>query len=259
MTLRLTWAGLTDVGRVRTRNEDHVALAPAHGVAVVADGMGGHPGGDVASRIAAELTARRLPELLAATLATPQDADSALDPAMTEAILEAHALVRMEAVRQPDLQGMGTTLVALLVEQDSGAYSIGHVGDSRAYLLREGVIRQLTKDDTWVQQRVDDGLIAAANVRGHPLGHLLTQCVGLVDPPTPHIHSGRAESGDTFLLCTDGLTGMLEEAEIQEILGRRSPETGAASPPEEVLRELIETAKAQGGTDNITAAMARVE
>lgn len=253
----LTFTGLTDIGRVRARNEDHLVLLDEHGIAVVADGMGGHPGGDVASRITAQTVSQRLMELLASPDGK-QGTTSALGHAMAESVLDAHALVRLEATRKPELARMGTTVTALVIADQGGAYAIGHVGDSRAYLLRDGELRQLTKDDTWVQERVDAGDFTVEQGQRHPFGHLLTQCVGLEEPPEPQIIVGSVLSGDVYMLCTDGVTGALELPDLQELLqGGLSAEAGR-SAPESVVRAILEEAMDRGATDNLTAALVMV-
>lgn len=233
-----------------------MALLPDDGVAVVADGMGGHPGGDVASRIAADFAARALGE---AVRSRPDHGDfaGALLPAVERAVLEAHREIRARGTAEPHLSGMGTTLTAMIVDSDSRAYVIGHVGDSRAYRLRNGVLEQLTRDDTWVQQQVDNGVLQPSAARHSPFAHLLTQCLGLEDPPEPQVVGGRAEPGDLYLLCTDGLVGMLDENALAEILTRHSA-TGGAGPDDRAIEALVEAANDAGGHDNITAALIRI-
>ena len=258
MTLTITFSGLTDVGRVRARNEDHLVLLDDHGVAVVTDGMGGHPGGDVASRITAQSVARRLTEILDGRDDGKHGTASVLGDAMAESVLDAHALVRLEAARQPELARMGTTVTALAMDQSEGVYAIGHVGDSRAYLLRDGELRQLTRDDTWVQQRVDAGDFTVEQGRRHPFGHLLTQCVGLEEPPVPQIILGTARPGDVYLLCTDGLTGALDLPQLERFLQERLEGDDAEAAPDTVVRLLLDEALEHGATDNLTAALVLV-
>ena len=258
MNRTLTFTGLTDIGRVRARNEDHLVLVAEHGIAVVADGMGGHPGGDVASRITAEVVARRLVELLRPTPDGEQGTASVLGHAMAESVLDAHALVRLEAVRKPELARMGTTVTALAMDQAGDAYAIGHVGDSRAYLLRDGKLGQLTKDDTWVQERVDAGDFTVEQGTNHPLGHLLTQCVGLEEAPEPQIIVGTTRPGDVYLLCTDGVTGVLEHPVLEQLLRDHLLGDQPQESPEAVVRILLEEAKEKGATDNLTAALVLV-
>jgi len=238
---------------LRRRNEDSFAVQADLGVAVVADGMGGHPGGDVASRVAAETAAAAL--ALHASQGMPQDAE-ALRGAMAEVVREAHEAIRARGVEAPELEGMGTTLTAMLVDAQSGSYVIGHVGDSRAYLFRDGQVSQLTRDDTWVQEQMDKGVITSENARNSPYGHLLTQCLGLEEDPVPQLVEGRARTGDVYVLCTDGLVGILPDDRIAEILSYHLGQVGSASSPTEAaLEALVNAANEAGGPDNITAAM----
>ncbi len=249
---QLTFTGLSDIGRVRKRNEDSLSLQPDLGVAVVADGMGGHPGGDVASRIAADTAARRLRALLPRGGAQ-EDTTEALRTAMAQSVLGAHHAVRTEGVREPTLDGMGTTLTAMAIDPSSGRYAIGHVGDSRAYRFRDGALVQLTRDDTWVQRRVEADELTPDQARRHPFGHILTQCVGLEDAPEPQVLTGLVAPGDVYLLCTDGLVGMLEDADLKRILEARSSEGAEA-----VASALVTLAKERGGFDNITVVVTEV-
>lgn len=243
-------AGHSDVGKVRRRNEDSYAVFPDLGIAVVADGMGGHPGGDVASRIAAEAAAEALADAVREGTAEDDFAERFRE-VMREAILMAHGDIREEGRANPELEGMGTTLTAMVVEPGTGSWIIGHVGDSRAYRLREGELHQLTRDDTWVQDQIDRGDMRPESARLSPYAHLLSQCVGLEDEPTPQILDGSSRVGDAYLLCTDGLVGMLDDHQVARIL-----ENGGTEPGDS-LKALIEGANEAGGNDNITAALIR--
>jgi protein phosphatase len=247
-------SGSSDIGQVRRRNEDAIALLPQHGVAVVADGMGGHPGGDVASRIAADFTARVLGEA-AGSREPPDDFTGALLPVVERAVIAAHQEIRTRGAHEPHLQGMGTTLTAMMVDHESYSYVIGHVGDSRAYRLRNGALDQLTRDDTWVQQQIDNGIMQPSAARHSPYAHLLTQCLGLEEPPVPQVVGGRAESGDLYLLCTDGLVGVLDDAEMSSLLEAHASESGGGH---EAVEALVDAANRAGGHDNITAALIRI-
>lgn len=249
--------GLSDIGRARARNEDSVRLIPDLGVAVVADGMGGHPGGDVASRIAAETAADVLAEALRA-ISSAQDVADEMRVAMSRSVARAHEGIREHGEEVPELQGMGTTLTAMAVEPGSGLFVLGHVGDSRAYLYRDGVLTQLTRDDTWVQDRIEAEQLTAEQARRHPFGHLLTQCLGLDLPPVPHILEGRVEKGDAYLLCTDGLVGMLGDDELAEILAEHVGSNGSEVADDGPVRALLEAANEAGGLDNITAALVHI-
>ena len=253
MTISLSISGLSDVGMLRRRNEDSFAVQADLGVAVVADGMGGHPGGDVASRVAAETAAAALG--VHASQGIPVEAEG-LRGAMADVVRSAHEAIRARGAEEPELEGMGTTLTAMLVDAESGSYVIGHVGDSRAYLFRDGHVSQLTRDDTWVQEQMDKGALTSENARNSPYGHLLTQCLGLDESPAPQLVVGRAGTGDVFLLCTDGLVGILPDDRIAEILSSHlGPLGSASSPTESALEALVSAANEAGGPDNITAAL----
>jgi protein phosphatase len=252
----LSVTGLSHIGRVRRRNEDSVSLVPDLGVAVVADGMGGHPGGDVASQIAADTAARLLGEAVASA-AGAIDFSRLLRTAMERSVSGAHAEIRKYGASDPSLDGMGTTLTALVVSPQSGAFVVGHVGDSRAYRLRSGKLTQLTRDDTWIQEQIERGDILRQNAKRSPYAHLLTQCVGLEEAPTPQVLDGVAEPGDAFLLCTDGLVGMLDDDVMERLLsegldGERQHGAGARAAG---VRRLLDAANEAGGHDNITAAL----
>ncbi len=255
----LTVIGLSHIGKIRGRNEDSLSLAPDVGVAVLADGMGGHPGGDVASRIAADTAAAHLRQLLPLKpgLASDNVADS-LSRAMVESAMRAHTAIRSEGARDSDLEGMGTTLTALAVDADTGVFAIVNVGDSRAYRFSDGELIQLTRDDTWVQQRVDAADLTQEQARRHPFGHMLTQCIGLATPPNPHTVTGSVSAGDIFLLCTDGLTGMLEDEEISWILEDTLAGGRGADSGEVTLERLVADANEAGGHDNVTVALVTV-
>ena len=150
--------GSSDIGKVRQRNEDAIALDAEKGIVVVADGMGGHPGGDVASRIAAEVAVEHL-GAAARGLLPDGDFVATMLAAAERAVLEAHEKIRARGALEPELDGMGTTLTAVAVDPRSGRWVVGHVGDSRAYRMRDGSLEQLTRDDTWVQQQIDSGVL----------------------------------------------------------------------------------------------------
>jgi PPM family protein phosphatase len=235
--MEFVFAGRTDRGRVRVRNEDALLLRPARGLFAVADGMGGHAGGDIASRLAVDVLDER---------------SAALDntPAALEASFHAAHQAVLDAARADKaLAGMGTTLTALQVQP--GGCAIVHVGDSRAYQLRGQTLVQLTRDQTWVQAQVDAGLLSPAQARVHPYSAMLTGALGIqhvsieVQVVEPEI-----EPGDTFLLATDGLTARLTDDRLADILTRHPDLDTAAA-------ELVSAANAAGGPDNVTVALVR--
>lgn len=189
---QLATAALTDRDRQRRRNEDAYVLDPDRGIAVVADGMEGHPAGDVASALAADEVERHLvggrppPSPVPSQPGSP----SALGERMVEAVRVADARLRSEAGANARRKGMGTTLTAMMIRPDEGRVTIGHVGDSRAYLYEGCRLRQLTRDDTWVQEQVDAGTLSRGQARMHPRGHVLTKGVGVGDGIRPGLLEG---------------------------------------------------------------------
>jgi len=250
-----TLNGLSDIGRIRRRNEDSLALKVESGVAVVADGMGGHPGGDVASSLAASAAA----ELLAQAMSEDGTTDgfvSRMRPVMEDAVRRAHASIRERGAEEPNLDGMGTTLTAMITHPETGSWVIGHVGDSRAYRVHGNTMDQVTRDDTWIQQQLEQNPdLDPVRARHSPYAHLLTQCLGLEDEPTPQIIDGTAESDDCFLLCSDGLVGMLEDDTMLSILNETFSDDQAG--PDTPILKLLAAANEAGGHDNITAALLR--
>lgn len=245
--------GSSDVGRRRARNEDSFVVLPDLGIAVVADGMGGHPGGDIASLVAARATAEALARSTTAhgsfgpgENATP----GAREGAMRQSVLAAHEAVLARSRMEPSLAGMGTTATALILDEDGASYTLGNVGDSRIYRWRRGALEQLTRDDTWLEERIKAGQVRREEAKGHPEGHLLTQCLGLAQPPEPRVATGAMEPSDVFLLCSDGLVTNLSDAEIGRVLEDHwdGTEDGAAR----AVDDLIRAANAAGGVDNIT-------
>lgn len=229
----------TDVGRVRTGNED--SYYAGRTVLAVADGMGGHAGGEIASR-------RALGPIEELEGATHESVDAASN-ALAEAIAEANRIVLEHGQANPELSGMGTTLTAALVRD--GRLHVAHVGDSRAYLLRGGELTQLTSDHTLVEQMVRDGQISRAEAAVHPHRSVLTRAIGIergieVDTLTPV----PLQPGDQVLLCSDGLTGQVAEDELERLLTEHDD-------GEQAVRALIDAANAAGGPDNITVVLLR--
>lgn len=260
MSYALTFAALSDIGRVRKRNEDSFLLLPDLGAATVADGMGAHPGGDVASRLAVEAVESELRHSLPGPL--PPDAvttGEVLREVLGTAARKAHETVRAGGEEDASLQEMGCTLTSLVVDPSSGVYALAQVGDSRLYRLREAGLQQLSHDHTWVQGLVDTGKLSAARARNHPLGHVLTQCIGSPEPPTPDIDSGEIRAGDVYLLCSDGLVGMVDDAEVRDILREHLRSGAGTEALESAAQALVDAANEHGGTDNITVALVGVE
>jgi serine/threonine protein phosphatase PrpC len=246
MTLRAF--GLTDVGRKRKHNEDAYLVDPERGLFVVADGMGGHAAGEVASRITVESMQEFIASSDDATDSSwPFGQAGSRTPSagsrLTAAVEKANEKVMRAVASRPELKGMGTTVVAALFDGDRA--TLVHVGDSRAYLYRDGELRRLTDDHSWVQEQVNAGILSEDEAKSHPLKNVVTRALG----GSPHVSVDLIEvplrPGDRFLLCSDGLTGMVADEEIHDFF--------LSEPvPEPAVRRLVELANERGGVDNIT-------
>lgn len=234
------FAGLTHVGRFRQRNEDAWGAFPELGMYAVADGLGGHPAGNVASRVVVEA----LPEVLEPRLREVSDLHS---PTAVEGIIsglaQLSADISQESRRHPSLAGMGTTLAVVVLR--SPAALVAHIGDSRAYRLRRGHLERLTRDHSVIQYLLDTGAIAPEQVEGHPARAQITRYMGMPGEVAADVRLLDLEPGDRLLLCTDGLTGMVETEDIGEMLG-------AHAKPVEACRTLVDAALEGGGLDNVT-------
>jgi len=241
MPLALRYAARSDVGQVRKGNEDSGYAGPR--LLIVADGMGGHAAGELASATAV------------ATLAEMADDDLKQGEALTRlaaAVDAAGASIGDVVMDNPDLAGMGTTATALywLPEGDSAKIAIVHVGDSRAYLLRDGELSQITHDHTYVQSLVDAGRISEDEASVHPRRNLLMRALDGVQPVEPDLSIREARAGDRYLICSDGLSGVVSNAEMRDILNEGEP-TGT-------VIALVELALSRGAPDNVTVVIAHV-
>ena len=241
--------GATDCGRCRSRNEDSLVTVPAIGLFVVCDGMGGHVGGEVASGIATAAAARFVREHVAGDW--PFGRDEQLTEGgnvLRNATLLANRSIAERIEAEPWLARMGTTLVAALW-RDDGHADLANVGDSRAYLSRKGQLRQITSDHSWVNEQVQLGVLTREEASRHPLKNVITRALGSVQPLPVDLLEERLEPGDRLLLCSDGLTTMLDDATIATTL------SDGALDAEAVCLGLVEAANAAGGEDNITVAV----
>jgi protein phosphatase len=243
--MKWEWAARTDTGRRRSRNEDAYLVRPEKRLFAVADGMGGHAAGDVASRMAVEL----LDESFHAAM-PPGTQPEAVGEALRSAAEEANRAILARGIAEPEKLGMGTTLTAASPLCPERAVVIAHIGDSRAYRLRRGALNQLTMDHTWVQRQIEEGHLRPADARKHPLSNVLTRVLGTPENDPPDVIVVDAEDGDLILLCSDGLTSMVEDDEVRAIL------VGETSL-EEKGGELVEAANRQGGLDNVTVLLLR--
>ena len=242
----------TDPGPVRENNEDSFLVDQEAGLFVVADGMGGHAAGEVASRLAME-TMKELLQGGDDPDETRLDRD-VQDPGdvprerLRYAMNQASARIRREAQLNPAYTGMGTTVCVLLIEGDSA--HIAHVGDSRIYLFRDGRLSRLTRDHTVVQQEIDAGRLTPELARQVSHRNYLTQSVGYHGPVEPDTATRMLLPGDLFVLCSDGVTDPLEDSRIAEIC--------ATAYPTDLAESLVREALLAGGEDNITAVTVRV-
>ena len=233
--MNLRAAALSDVGLRRRTNEDCYALSPDLGLYLVADGMGGHTAGQVASDLAAQAVVGALRTLV--------DAAASLTEKLRYAVAAANREILATAQAKPELAGMGTTLVAVLAGPDRIA--LAHVGDSRAYLVRGGRIRQLTDDHSLVAELVRRREITETAARGHPHRHVLTRALGVRRTVEADLAELTPAAGDTFVLCSDGLTGHVHDDEIAKALEDSADLDATCS-------SLIDIANDRGGEDNIT-------
>ncbi len=244
-----TWigVGLTDIGRVRKINQDAFSVHDNLQLWVLADGMGGHAGGEVASQIAVET----IPEFFT----SQQDRNSLncipaerLETLLVQAIETANQRILAQASQNLEIKGMGTTVVAVAISQtaDHGQAMIAHAGDSRAYVLRNNKLTLLTKDHTLMEERLKLNLITPEQVRTHPLRHVLTKALGIEPKAQPTVQTFSLEPTDLLLLCSDGLTKMLTDQEIQALLLKD------LSSLDQICHRMIETANRLGGEDNTT-------
>jgi protein phosphatase len=241
MALALRYAARSDVGQVRQGNEDSGYAAPR--LLIVADGMGGHAGGELASATAV------------ATLAQIADANLGQGEALTrlaEAVESAGSTIGLVVADSPELAGMGTTVTGLywLADGDGARIAIVHVGDSRAYLLRDGDLSQITHDHTYVQTLVDAGRITEEEASTHPRRNLLMRALDGVQVAEPDLSVREARLGDRYLLASDGLHGVVSGDEIARILGSREPTV--------CVTELVDLALSRGAPDNVTVVVAHV-
>ena len=236
--MKLTFASKTDIGRVRKMNQDSLDIIELPGnktLFVVADGMGGHAGGEVASQMAVE--AFRLSPTL-----------NDLSESITNTFIQANRAVKELQQQKPELKGMGTTCVVLYVDDDNAV--IGHVGDSRIYRLRNGRLTQLTADHSLVQEYVRQGSMSPSEARASRFRNVITRAIGIEDKISPEVRTIPLEDGDSFLLCTDGLTGMVADSIIERVLL-------SALDAQSACKTLVSLALRGGGDDNISVVVVR--
>ncbi|MBN2242025.1 MAG: Stp1/IreP family PP2C-type Ser/Thr phosphatase [Acidobacteria bacterium] len=239
--MRIEFASRSDRGKVRDSNEDTCFTDTHHKTFLVADGMGGHVAGEIASQIAAST----LEEFLA-----EEKPDSSPDTWLPRAVERANTRVYETQMRKPEFRGMGSTLTVLSFSD--GRFYVAQVGDSRAYLLRRNILKQLTRDHSVVWPLYENGILTKEDISRHPQKNLITRSIGTYPNVEADFLSDSACGEDIYLLCSDGLTDVLTDADISRIL--RSPDKN----PQELAEMLIDAANETGGPDNITVVVVRL-
>jgi protein phosphatase len=233
----------TDRGLKRTNNQDTFLLDPDLGLYIVADGMGGHLGGEVASALAAETVKDVIKQSF------ENDVGSFPRELIERSYREATHRVFKKSKDNKELEGMGTTMVVALF-RDSVLY-VGNVGDSRAYLIRPDGIWQLTEDHSLMNEHIRAGILKEENIANFGAKNVITRSVGFEDEVTCDVIERRIQHGEMVLICSDGLSGMVEDQEIYNL--------AQTNPPERLVQKLIEAAKANGGDDNVTVLLLRAK
>jgi PPM family protein phosphatase len=253
--MRITYKAVTDVGRRRKGNEDSYYINPEQRLFVVADGMGGHAAGEVASRVAVEA----INEFVCLTggdreITWPFELDENISydgNRLKTAIRHANQKVLDATQESSEYEGMATTVVAVLVEDK--AVNLAHVGDSRVYRLRQEALTQLTSDHSWVNEQIQNGVISPDQARTHPLRNVVTRALGGRGELRVDMRTEEPEPGDVLLLCSDGLTTMMPDEEIRDRL------LGVGADIERAAQDLVDGANEHGGEDNITVLLVRFE
>ena len=244
---------LTDPGRVRGHNEDCVESRPELGIVVLADGMGGYNAGEVASGMATSAISAGLAESWTREALKGLSREAAMtlsQSVVQEQTAKANAAIYAAAQKDPNCAGMGTTLVACLFYDNF--LTVGHVGDSRLYRLRNDVLEQVTRDHSLLQEQIDSGLISKEDARSSHNKNLVTRAVGIDPDVEAEVHSYDVQVDDIFLLCSDGLNDMIEDDEIQMTL------IALHSNLELTAQQLVQAANDAGGRDNVSVMLVRV-
>lgn len=244
--------GHTDTGMVREHNEDCFLIVPESGLALLADGMGGHLAGEVAAAMAVDKVTQHLLQAFAGNRPEqPANGGSFESQALVEAVRLANAAIHEASLTRPEQAGMGTTIVVAAFHDD--LLTVAHVGDSRLYRYRHGTLTQITEDHSMVQELLRRGLISPEEARTSVNRNLVTRALG-VDPVVEvDVLEQPFESGDIYLLCSDGLNDVLTDEEIGVMLGQHSDNLEAAA------RQMIAEVNARGGPDNVSIVLARTD
>jgi len=237
----------TDIGRKRSQNQDSVAVNVELGLFVVADGMGGHRGGETASAMAVEIVPESVRRAQRQAEWDPREV-------LTIALQEANRAIFQRSVEQPQLQGMGTTTTALLFKD--GVLTIGHIGDSRCYFIRPKELWQATRDHSLVQEKLRAGLITRQELKTDRMKNVITRSVGFEENVDVEIYQMQVRSGDAFLVCSDGLSGQVDDPGLLQLVQR---DLFDGHDIQHAVRDLIDAANANGGDDNITTVLIEVK
>ena len=246
--MHVRWAAATHPGRRRASNEDAFCARPDLGLFVVADGMGGHVAGEIASRLAVDT----IESVIASGDCSEPDSRNCTLPErrLQTGFERASQAIADQAHRQPRLRGMATTASAILVS--GGTSAIGHVGDSRVYLWRDRLLQQLTHDHSWVAEQVSLGLMSLAEARQHPWRNVVTRALSASDPPLVELSPLRLQHGDRVLISSDGLHGVIADDRIADVLG-------VTDDLDRACQQLIDDANGAGGPDNITTLIVEID
>ncbi len=249
--MKLVCAGMTDVGNVRDHNEDDFYLSEGEeALCVVADGMGGHRSGEVASALAIKAIVEYYRETMADYSDAPEDEGSPERVRLLQAVKTANRAVFAAASSNESYRNMGTTIVSGFFT-DKGVY-LAHIGDSRCYRLRDGKLEQRTEDHSLANEYVRMGILSLEDVEYFPYKNVITRACGLTDEVEVEIHYEELQQGDIYLFCSDGLSDMVSDAELNVIMADAEDLDG-------MCRELVERANQNGGADNITVILAKIE
>jgi protein phosphatase len=251
--MRVLTSGRTEVGCVRKHNEDNFLVEPELGLFVVADGLGGHAAGEVASRIVVDKVGDFIAHTAERDRTWPVEYEVGLSydgNRLKAALLLADQGILDDIQANPERESMGSTVVACLVQDDRA--TLVHVGDSRAYLLNASGIQQVTRDHSWVAEQVANGILTPDEARHHPFRNVITQALGNGGDLDVAVQEIQVKVLDRILLCSDGLSGMIQDKAIWEIVDQ-------ASDVEAATAKLIDTAMANGGEDNITVVIVAFE
>jgi protein phosphatase len=252
LIMRILAAGQTDVGCVRKHNEDNFLVDAELNLFIVADGLGGHAAGEVASQIVVDKVGQFISQTVEQDRTWPLEYDVSLPydgNRLKAALMLADQAILDDIRGNPERESMGSTVVAALLRDNHA--TLVHVGDSRAYLVNASEIRQITRDHSWVAEQVANGILTSEEARKHPFRNVITQALGNGGDLDVAVQDVEIAELDCLLLCSDGLSGMLQDQDIWQIVNN-------ADSPQSAVQKLVKDARANGGEDNITAVLVQI-